>query len=39
MRLPQGIHCKADNVYRLIKVIYGLKQAARCWFEVFEQAL
>jgi len=39
MRLPQGISCNSDNVCKLNKAIYGLKQAARCWFEVFEQAL
>jgi len=39
MRLPQGIQCKGDNVCKLNKAIYGLKQAARCWIEVFEQAL
>lgn len=39
MKIPQGIVCNNENVCKLNKAIYGLKQAARCWFEVFEQTL
>jgi len=39
MKVPQGIFCSNEKVCKLNKAIYGLKQAARCWFDVFEQAL
>jgi len=39
MRVPQELSCNSSHICKLNKGIYGLKQAARCWFKVFEQAL
>jgi len=39
MKVPQGIVCNYENVCKLNKASYGLKQAAICCFEVFDQAL
>lgn len=39
MRVPQGINNKDNLVCRLRKSIYGLKQAARCWFEKLHSEL
>ncbi|CAH2207849.1 jg3075, partial [Pararge aegeria aegeria] len=39
MTVPEGVFNKNNYVCKLNKSIYGLKQAARCWFEVFEAAL
>lgn len=39
MNVPEGVSSHGDSVCKLNKSIYGLKQAARCWFEVFEKAL
>lgn len=39
MTIPQGVQCSEKKVCKLNKAIYGLKQAARCWFEVFELSL
>ena len=39
MRVPEGVDCKENEVCKLNKAIYGLKQAARCWFQVFEKVL
>jgi len=40
MSVPKGLNRSYENkVCKLIKAIYGLKQAARCWFEVFESVL
>ena len=36
MEIPEGVNeYKETKVCKLIKAIYGLKQAARCWFELF----
>lgn len=39
LRVPEGVSCKEGYVCKLQKALDGLKQAARCWFEVFEHAL
>ena len=39
MRVPGGVKCNANEVCKLDKALYGLKRAARCWFETFEKAL
>ena len=39
MKVPEGIKCKENEVCKLNKAIYGLKQSAKCWFEIFEQTL
>jgi len=39
MRVPQELSCNSSHICKLNKGIYGLKQAARCWFKVFEKAL
>lgn len=35
MKIPEGINVNRDKVCRLNKSIYGLKQAARCWNDWF----
>ena len=39
MRVPEGIEAKEDQVCRLNRAIYGLKQSARCWFQQFDHVL
>lgn len=36
MRVPDGIKNEKNLVCKLNKSLYGLKQAARCWNEVFD---
>lgn len=39
MKVPEGITGKENHVCKLNKAIYGLKQAARCWYELFDRTL
>lgn len=42
MRIPEGVineEGAKDKVFRLNKSLYGLKQAARCWFDGFDAVI
>lgn len=39
MKIPEGVPNVNNLVCKLNKALYGLKQSARCWFQMFEQAL
>ena len=39
MRVPDGVKCHNNQVCKLNKAIYELKQATRCLFKTFEKAL
>lgn len=39
MKVPEGVASTSNQVCRLNKSLYGLKQSARCWFQMFEEAL
>ena len=39
MRVPDGVKCNNNQVCKLNKAFYELKQATRCWFKTFEKAL
>lgn len=39
MRIPEGVNAKENHVCKLKMAIYGLKQSARCWFELFDKIL
>ncbi|RVE42148.1 hypothetical protein evm_013209 [Chilo suppressalis] len=39
IRAPEGLSSPHNHVCKLNKALYGLEQAARCWFELFEQCL
>lgn len=36
IKIPEGLIHSQNTVCKFKKAIYGLKQAARCWFQVFE---
>lgn len=37
--IPEGVQKEGDQVCKLNKSLYGLKQSARCWFQRFDQTL
>ena len=39
MRVPDGVVVKENEVCKLNKSLYGLKQSARCWYECFNKKL
>jgi hypothetical protein len=39
MHQPQGFGDSTDRVYKLIRSIYGLRQAVRCWNQYLHTAL
>ena len=39
MRVQYGVKCNANQVCKLNKAFYELKEATRCWFKTFEKAL
>lgn len=39
MKVPPGIKHKPNQVCRLKKAIYGLKQSARCWYDKFDSVI
>lgn len=39
LRLPEGIKLQGSTIVRLIKSLYGLKQAARDWYELSDSII
>ena len=39
MRQPEGFNDRTDRVARLLRSLYGLKQAARCWYKLLHKEL
>lgn len=39
MQIPEGIEHDGTKVWKLKKSLYGLEQAARCWFKNFYTVL
>lgn len=39
MDIPDGVEAAPDQVCKLNKSIYGLKQSPRCWYEKFDEFL
>lgn len=39
MEVPKGVSASSNQVCKLNKTLYGLKQSSRCWFERFDHTL
>ena len=39
LRLPEGLELKGSSIVKLIKSLYGLKQAARDWYELSDKII
>ena len=39
MRQPEGFNDGTDHVAQLLQSLYGLKQAARCWYKLLHKEL
>lgn len=39
MEVPEGVPAQSNQVCKLNKSLYGLKQSSRCWFELFDSTL
>ena len=39
MRQPEGFNNGTDHVAQLLRSLYGLKQAARCWYKLLHKEL
>lgn len=39
MQIPEGVQAEENQVCKLNKSIYGLKQSSRCWYERFDSII